>query len=85
MSETEYFLDTKPYAQILEKMARRGEMGLCCSTDHSTELPPCTMGKVSSFSALPSYHGVSYMPLCCSLPPSRLDVHEKQAASLQEE
>ena len=54
MSETEYFLYTKPYAQILEKMAQRGEVGLCCSTDHSTELPPCTMGKVSSFSALPS-------------------------------
>lgn len=86
LGEPKSFLNTKAYARTLERMSRRGEMGLWCSTDPRTEEPaPCAMGKVYEFRGLASYHGVSYLPPCCSPAPWKLDVHEKQATSLQEE
>lgn len=45
MSGTECFLCIKPYAPALQRTSWKGEMGLCCSTDHSPESPPGTMGK----------------------------------------
>lgn len=63
MSRIEYLLCIKHYAQILQRTAWKGEMGLCCLTDHNTESLPRATGKTYSFSTLTLTMG---SPMCHS-------------------